>query len=87
MEVVLLWLDELDDSVFVVALVWERLRRILLQIGLAASGGLAASEGFAVATAWAPVLAAVSAAAVGCWLVGAAFRAFRYNERSPLSAA
>ena len=36
MEVVLLWLDDLDDLLFSAALGWERLRRVVLQIGLAA---------------------------------------------------
>ena len=37
MEVVLLWLDDLDDALFSVALAWERLRRVVLQVGLASA--------------------------------------------------
>ena len=50
MEVVLLWLDDLDDALFSAALVWERLRRVVLQIGLAAALALAGSELAAIAT-------------------------------------
>ncbi len=54
MEVVLLWLDDLDDALFSVALAWERLRRVVLKIGLASAVALAASELSAIATHWAP---------------------------------
>ena len=84
MEVVLLWLDDLDDVLFSVALAWERLRRVVLQIGLASSFALAASELSAVATQWAPTFSAVAAASVGAWLLGAALRAFYYREPSRL---
>ena len=50
MEVVLLWLDDLDDVLFSAALLWERLRRVVLQIGLAAAFALAGSELAAIAT-------------------------------------
>jgi len=86
MEVILLWLDDLDDLLFSVALVWERLRRALLQVGLAASFGVAGSELSAIATQWAPALAVVAAASVSVWLVGAAFHALFYRETgSPLT--
>jgi hypothetical protein len=80
MEVVLLWLDDLDDVLFSVALVWERLRRIVLQIGLAASFALAGSELLAVATQWASAFSAIAAASVGAWLLGAAARTVYYRE-------
>jgi hypothetical protein len=74
MEIVWLWLDDLDDLLFTTAHVWERLRRALLQIGLAAAFGLAATDSMVVAPAWAPVLCAIAATAVSCWLLGAAAR-------------
>jgi hypothetical protein len=80
MEVVLLWLDDLDDWLFSVALVWERLRRAILKVGLASAFALAGAELSAVATDWSPALAYVSAASVGAWLAGAALRAFYYRE-------
>lgn len=88
MEIVLLWLDDLDDLLFSAALVWERLRRVLLQVGLAAALGLAATEVAAVATQWAPFLCAVAALTVSAWLAGAAARVYYDREgRSSLGAA
>jgi len=80
MEVVLLWLDDLDDAVFSVALTWERLRRGVLQIGLASAIFLAAAELSAVATAWSPAFSAVAAASVMTWLVGTLARALHDRE-------
>jgi hypothetical protein len=80
MEIVLLWLDDLDDLLFSLALVWERLRRLLLQIGLAAALGLAAVETAAVATPWSPLFSLVAAATVTAWLAGAAAHAYYYRE-------
>jgi hypothetical protein len=81
MEVVLLWLDDLDDALFCAALVWERLRRAVLRIGLAAAFALAASELTAFATHWAPVFSYVAASSVAAWFAGAVLRAF-YNPES-----
>jgi CHASE2 domain-containing sensor protein len=80
MEVVLLWLDDLDDVFFSFALVWERLRRAVLTVGLASAFALAASDLAAIATQWAPVFSYVAAASVGAWFAGAALRAFYYRE-------
>jgi hypothetical protein len=80
MEVVLLWLDDLDDVLFSVALAWERLRRAVLQIGLASSFALAASELSAIATQWAATFSYVAAASVAAWFLGAALRALYYRE-------
>jgi hypothetical protein len=73
MEVVLQWLDELDDCLFAGALLWERLRRGALQVGLSAAVALAGCELFAagVRAGWVPALAAVALASVGLWLVAA----------------
>jgi len=87
-EIVLLWLDDLDDLLFSIALVWERLRRALLQVGLSAAFGLAATDVTAVATAWAPLLCGVAALTVSAWLVGAAARVYYDREaRSSLTVA
>ena len=80
MEVVLLWLDDLDDVLFSVASVWERLRRIVLQIGLAAAFALAGSELAAIATPWWAAFSTVAAASVGAWLLGAAATAVYYRD-------
>jgi CHASE2 domain-containing sensor protein len=83
-EIVLLWLDDLDDLVFSVALLWERLRRLALTIGLFAAVTMAACELSATATRWIPLLTALSVASVGAWLAGAAFRAIYYRQNRAL---
>ena len=80
MEVVLLWLDDLDDLLFSAALGWERLRRVVLQLGLASALALAGSELSAIATHWWPAYSAVAAASVGCWVLGATLRAIYYRR-------
>lgn len=80
MEVVLLWLDDLDDALFSVALAWERLRRVVLEIGLVSAFALAASELSAIATHWSPAFTYVAAASVAAWIAGAVLRAFYYRE-------
>ena len=88
MEVVLLWLDDLDDVLFSAALKWERLRRVVLQIGLAAAFALAGSELAAIATQWATVFSSIAAASVGAWFLGAVLRIVYYREvGDPLTAA
>ena len=80
MEVVLLWLDDLDDALFCVALAWERLRRLVLQVGLASALLVAATEIAAFATAWTPAFSYVAAASVVAWVVGTIMRACYYRE-------
>ena len=79
MEVVLLWLDDLDDALFSVALAWERLRRLVLQVGLASAIVFAVTELAAIATAWTPALYYVAAASVVAW-AGGTLAAFYYRE-------
>jgi CHASE2 domain-containing sensor protein len=88
MEVVLLWLDDLDDVLFSMALAWEPLRRGVLQVGLTSAIFLAAAELFAIATAWTPAFSSVAAASVIAWLVGTLARARHDREaRRHLTAA
>jgi hypothetical protein len=77
---VLLWLDDLDDVFFSLALCWERLRRAVLSVGLASAFELAASDLAAIATQWASVFSYVAAASDGAWFAGALVRAFYYRE-------
>jgi CHASE2 domain-containing sensor protein len=72
MEVVLLWLDDVDDALFSAALLWERLRRACLQAGLLAACTLTVCELYLAAATWTPILAAIAMASVGVWLVSAA---------------
>ena len=80
MEVVLLWLDDLDDVVFSLALKWEQLRRSVLRVGLVAALALAVCELSLIATELTPALSVVSAASVAAWFVGAALRVVYYRE-------
>jgi hypothetical protein len=71
MEVVLLWLDDLDDLVFVLVSLWARLRRFCLQVGLAAAFLLAACEVSMTAAVWSPALAGIAGSSVAVWTTGA----------------
>jgi hypothetical protein len=73
MEIVLLWLDDLDDAVFTVVLAWERLRRRCLQLGAASAAALAASA--IVANDWVLPLATIAGFSVTVALLGAALAA------------
>jgi hypothetical protein len=79
-EVVLLWLDDLDDLVFAVALKWEVLRRTVLRVGLLAALAVATCEVSFTATQWTPMLSLVAAASVVMWTFGAALRIAYYRE-------
>jgi hypothetical protein len=70
-EVCLLWLDELDDVVFVLASLCHRLRRVYLLIGLLAALTLVAVELALVAPLWASTLAGIAGASVVLWSVAA----------------
>ncbi len=80
MEVVLLWLDDLDDVVFSLALKWEQLRRSVLSVGFVAALALAVCELSLIATELTPALSVLSAASVAAWFVGAALRVAYYRE-------
>jgi hypothetical protein len=84
MEVVLLWLDDLDDLVFSAALAFERSRGALLKVGLAASYGIVGAELSIGAARWAPTLAVVAAMCVAAWFIGATSHALyhRHNKAS-----
>ncbi len=84
MEVVLLWLDDLDDLLFTAALVWESLRRALLKIGLGAACALGVCELSAMAVHWVPVFNGVAVASVAAWLSGGLLRAY-YRRVRPTS--
>lgn len=80
MEVVLLWMDDLDDLVFTLALKWEQLRRAVLRVGFTAALAVATCESSLIATDLTPALSVVAAASVAAWFVGAALRVAYYRE-------
>jgi hypothetical protein len=71
MEIVLLWLDELDDLVFVISAFWERTRALCLQVGLLAAVALGGCELTVEAARWSPALASVACSSVVVWSAGA----------------
>jgi hypothetical protein len=79
-EVVLLWLDDLDDLVFTLALKWEQLRRSVLGVGFVAALAVATCELSLIATDLTPALSVVAAASVAAWFAGAALRVAYYRE-------
>jgi hypothetical protein len=68
MEVVLLWLDDLDDLVFATVFVRERLRRWLLRLGLMTALAMAGCELLRAGVSWTPLLASLALACVIGWL-------------------
>ena len=67
MEIILQWLDDLDDAVFAVVPAVERLRWPCLQIGLAAACGQAAASLAEVPGSLAPALVSVALGSVVLW--------------------
>ena len=63
----MLWLDELDDVVFVFASLCYRLRRFYLSIGLLAALTLVGVEIAHEAPHWSSALAGVAGASVTLW--------------------
>jgi hypothetical protein len=80
-EVCLLWLDELDDVVFVLASLCHRLRRVYLLIGLLAALTLIGVELEHEAPRLASALAGIAGASVTLWcFVALAFLAQRLKS-------
>ena len=75
MEVVLLWLDELDDVVCALIQSAERLRWPSLGIGLAAACAVAVTSTGELLLDWLGVLTSVALVSVALWAVGAGARA------------
>ena len=71
MEIVLLWLDDIDDLVYSMAMTWERLRHRSLQIGLVAALALPVMTQSSVWVPLVPVVALIASACVCFW--GSAF--------------
>ena len=69
MEVMLQWLDDLEDLIFAVPLVWERLRRRLLNVGLVAAVGLHADSIWHMAAWWVPLCAVIAALVAAGWFM------------------
>ena len=70
MEVILLWLDDLDDLACALAQVAERSRWPSLKIAFGAALFLAFARVAALPEAWGPLLSSVSLGGLGLWAVG-----------------
>lgn len=68
MEIILLWLDDLDDLLFAVVSGVERLRWPCLEIGFSAACGLVVIRFADILVSWAPVLAWTALASVVLWI-------------------
>lgn len=74
MEIILQWLDDLDDVVFALVQAVDYLRWPCLQIGLAAACGLVVLQFADVLGGWAPALVCVALGGVLIWVVAIAIR-------------
>jgi len=85
MEVVLQWLDELDDLLFVMFVGWRKLCRFGLSLGLAAALMLAPGSGAQLQAHWVVALSLVALVSVLAWTT-AALSLARPLHRVPLNA-
>ena len=69
MEIFAQWLDDFEDLLFTLALLWERIRRGLLRVGLVAALGLPVVD--LVASSWAPVVALTALTISVGWVLAA----------------
>ena len=69
MEIFAQWLDDFEDLLFTLALLWERIRRGLLRVGLAAALGLPVVD--LVASSWVPAVALTALTISAGWLLAA----------------
>ena len=69
MEIILLWLDDLDDLAFAVLCAVERLRWQCLEIGSAAACGLVVVNLADVLVSWVPALFWTALASVMFWSI------------------
>ncbi|MEE8237363.1 MAG: hypothetical protein V3S67_03525 [Gammaproteobacteria bacterium] len=70
MEIVYLWLDDLEDLIFSFVLTWERLRLRYLQAGFVTALILLAFQSSDARTPWAPSFAWAALGSVAIWLAG-----------------
>jgi hypothetical protein len=68
MEIILLWIDDLDDLVFSVVYAVERLRWRCLEIGFAAASGLAVVSFADILVSWVPALFWTALVSVMFWV-------------------
>lgn len=85
MEIVLQWLDELDDLVFAGFSIWRRLRYACLGVALTAALGLEASSWLGFAGQSMLALLGVTIVALVVWSLAAALSAVIGSSRHSLA--
>jgi hypothetical protein len=85
MEIVLQWLDELDDLAFAGYAVWQRLRLFSLGVALLAALGLHALPPLGLESGNLLALLDVSLVALAVWLLSAALSASVARSRHSLA--
>jgi len=78
-EIIAQWLDDLDDLACALPLLWERARRGMLRIALAAAISLPLVQ--LLVSRWAPTLAALALLIVVAWLLALAGSSVRRFPR------
>lgn len=86
MEVLLQWLDELDDLLFVAFVTWRRACRLGLGFGLAAALALVPRFGPELEAHWVVALSVIALASVLAWTTAALSFAAKPLHRSPVTA-
>ena len=84
MEIVLQWLDDLEDLIFAMPLLWERLRLKLLHFGLLAALALHADRAWNMAAWWVPVWGLIASIVAIGWFAALAAAQAR-NRLSPVN--
>jgi hypothetical protein len=85
MEIVLQWLDELDDLIFAGFLLWQRLRRLSLVVALSAAVAIHVLPRVGISTVPVLTLLYVSLLALMTWIVFAAVAEIAANSRHSLA--
>lgn len=86
MEVVLQWLDEADDALYVLLIGWRSASRCGLALGLVAALSLMPGYGPDLEGQWVVVLSMISLASVLAWTSAAVSLARNSLQRSPMTA-
>jgi len=76
MEILLQWLDDLDDLVFAAVYAVERLRWPCLKVGFTAACGLVVVRFADILVSWVPALVWTALASVTLWLAAVIVREF-----------
>jgi len=85
MEIVLQWMDELDDLIFAGLLVWQRLRRLSLIVALSAALSVHALPRLGISAVPGFTLLNISLIALAAWILFAAVAETAASSRHSLA--